>query len=281
VCYQISQPAASQRWQELAKRGDTRLIFDIDDAMWAPDWAPFQRYYTPEVVDRMMRNAYVAHVVTTSSYVIAEHMAKINPNVHFVPYTMPAYLLDIVPTKHPTGARRMGFGGSASHDEDFGDYEKSYMLKFLADNRGWDWHFIGKAKHEIAGWPKHRAHAHAWTDHRQTYYRNVATMDAMMAPLRPTLFNRCKSALRFLEDSALGVATIAEYLDPYFGYLSHNVNGFYVGGPDGFPDWPTALAEVARSTVDRVRCAATARQDAAAWTTEAQIQRWTDAFNSV
>jgi hypothetical protein len=279
IAYELTQPAASEQWERLAKRGDTRMVFDIDDGMWDADWPAFRRYYTPAVVERMFRNASIAHVVTTSSWVIAEKMREYNANVHFAPYTMPAWLLDIVQTGPSRPRRSMGFAGSASHEQDMDDAMKRTMLGFLAGNPGWDWHFWGKEAHEVSGWPRGRVHTYPWTDVRQRYFRSLM-MDACMAPLRPTLFNRCKSALRFIENSALGICSIIQELDPYFGYLVHGENGWFVG-PNGFPDWSTALNEVARDPIGRARVAASARLDAASWTTEAQFDHWLTAWNSV
>jgi len=282
VVYQLVNEDASAQWEKLAARGDTRMVFDIDDAMWAPDWPAFKRYYTPSAVARLHRNAELAHVVTTSSWVIYDHMARYNSNVWFVPYTMPAWLLDIAP-RLPVGAprRAMGFAGSASHEQDMDEQMIATMLRFLLDNPGWDWHFWGKSPGQVT-FPDmfaDRHHEYPWTDDRQAYFRSLA-MDACMAPLKPTLFNRCKSALRFIENSAVGVCSILQELDPYAGYATHGHNAYLVG-PSGFSTWAQALHEVAADTLGRARIAAQARVDAAAWTTEANISNWTNAWSSV
>jgi len=279
IAYQLTQPAASEQWERLAQLGNTRMVFDIDDAMWAPDWAPFQRYYTPDVLARLYRNASIAHVVTTSSHLIADHMRRYNRNVHFVPYTMPAYLLDIV-QRGPTMPRRsMGFAGSASHETDITPRLRADMLRFLGRNPCWDWHFWGRDRRELEGWPAGRVQTYPWTDRRQQYYRSLQ-MDACAAPMKVTTFNRCKSALRFIENSAMGICSIIEDLDPYIGYLDHGRNGYLVG-PRGFRNWPTALDYVAQHPVERHAMANQARRDAAGWTTEQQITMWINAWNSV
>jgi O-antigen biosynthesis protein len=277
IGYQLTQEAASERWHQLAARGRNRLVFDIDDAMWSPDWAPFQRYYTAEVLERMYANARVAHVITTPSPIIAEHMAAYNPNVWLVPYTVPAYTLDLPVIKH-RARNILGFAGSASHETDM-VHRQGDLLTFLADHPDWDLHFWGKQPHEVAGWPKGRVHTYPWTDLRESYYRSLR-MDICIAPLEDTLFNRCKSAIRFIENSALGICSIIQDLPPYHGYLRHGENGYFVG-PQGFPDWRTAMREVAADPYGRLRVASQARLDAASWTTEARINDWAQAWASV
>lgn len=282
IAYELSQEAASEQWQKLARIGRTRLVFDIDDAMWQPDWAPFQRYYTPEVVARMFDNARVAHVVTTSSWVIADYMERVVGcrNVHFAPYTVPAYTLDILQRGGGVADRfAAGFAGSASHEADMDLTMHKAMAGFLRDNPDWDWHFWGKNREDVTGWPDGRTHTYPWTTHRQTYYRSLM-MDLCIAPLKGTMFNRSKSAIRFIENSALGIPSIIQDLDPYWPYLEHGYNGYYVG-PRGYPSWWVALNDVAANPVHRAQMAAQARSDAAEWTTEVQFGKWFDAWNSV
>ena len=281
IAYELSQPAASEQWRKIAKTGAVRMVFDIDDGMWSPDWAPFARYYTPDVLDRMYNNARMAHVVTTSSWVIADHMERVVKckNVHFVPYSMPAYLLDIPQPGGPGDRYAMGFAGSASHETDMDLHMQRVMVRFLAEHPLWDWHFWGKERHEVAGWPADRTVTYPWTNNRRRYFHSLR-MDACIAPLKNTVFNRCKSALRFLENSALGIPSIIQDLDPYWPYLTHGVNGYYVG-PKGFSSWSRALDAVAGDPIGRMTVAAQAREDARGWTTEAEFPKWLKAWNSV
>jgi hypothetical protein len=72
----------SEAWEQLAAGGHHRLVLDIDDWMWEPDWEPFRKHYTPTVLDRVYRNVKLAHVITTPSPRIADHLSRYNPNVH-------------------------------------------------------------------------------------------------------------------------------------------------------------------------------------------------------
>lgn len=287
--YELNQPHASEGWQRLAEKGQHRLIFDIDDAMWAPDWPGFQAYYTPEVIERLYQNARVAHVVTCGSPRVAEHMAQFNTNVHLVPYTMPAWVLDIEPPFRVGERRVIGFAGSPSHDTDFADGRlPKAMLQFAERHPGWDWHFWGR--HTRCpdcgdGWPVGTVF-HPWEDGREKYYASLV-MDINIAPLKPTEFNRAKAALRFMENAALGICSVLQNLDPYDGYANHGVNAFLVSTPElkgrkaGFNGWIAAMDIVARSPYERAAIGAQARRDARRWTTEANIGRWLDAWNSV
>ncbi|MEI2421731.1 hypothetical protein V6O07_15755, partial [Arthrospira platensis SPKY2] len=45
--------------------------------------------------------------------------------------------------------------------------------------------------------------------------------DIFIAPLEDNLFNRCKSGLKFLEYSALGVPGVYSHLEPYQDLVQH------------------------------------------------------------
>src|ERR1041385_606051 len=85
VVHMLHDRAASGAWEKLAAYDRTRMVFDCDDAMWAPDWQPFRNAYDKSALDRLFRNVQIAHVITTPSEQIAEYLSRFNPNVHVVP----------------------------------------------------------------------------------------------------------------------------------------------------------------------------------------------------
>lgn len=285
----------SNAWEELAAKGDHRLIFDIDDVMWRPDWAPFAQHYTHERMKRVWRNIGLSHVVTTPSPYIAEKVAEYNPNVWIVPNTVPEYLLHLnrpdppVPLDGhknftrfddgPFGWRRdqpvIGYQGSPSHATDFPGWLMSTLLTFLEQFPSWQLHFWGPD--HLPGWPAHRVGRTPWQPDVRKYYMSLS-MDIGIGPLAPTPFNAGKSALRAIEYAALGIPCILSAGPAYDGWVDDGNTGLLIPWRDGA--WEDALSFLARDPDLRARMGAAAREKAAAWTTEANVARWVDAWNS-
>ncbi len=263
---------ATKAWHELADRDSHRLVLDVDDVMWQPDHGPFQRHYTPDVLARLWSNVERAHVVTTPTAVIAEHLARHNRNVHVVPNTVPSWLTSwqMPHRERPT----IGYQGSPSHLRDWTGPVRRQFLQFLLEHQDWGIHFYGLEPGEWAT-VTHALHTR-WQPPGPTYYASLS-MDVGVGPLRDTPFNRGKSALRAIEYAALGIVAVLPDLEPYRGWVEDGVTGRLIGRGQTLRG---VLREVAADPGARILMARTARERAAFWTTEAQINRWVDAWAS-
>lgn len=280
----------SEAWEKLAANGRHRLVYDIDDVMWDPAYAPFASHYTPEVLERLERNIRRAHIVTTPSPVIAQYVAeRWNRNVWYVPNTVPAYTLAIR-REHPghwTRASRkgpswrrmiIGYQGSHSHQPDltYGQFAPD-LYRFLVDHPRWDFHVWGQ--HETQFLPG-RTIGHRWQSRMDRYYRSISAMDIGLGPLRPNEFNRGKSALRVIEYAALGIVPVVTELAPYDGWIDYGRTGFTIPAtPEA--EWRHILHTLATEPEMLDGMSRRAREAARAWTTEENIGRWTEAWNSV
>lgn len=267
----------SEGWEELAAGGTHRLIFDIDDAMWAPDaWAPFRAHYTPDVMRRVMRNIGLAHVVTTPSPMIAEYVAAHNPNVWVVPNSVPAYLLDLLPPPpHPRHRGIVGYQGSPSHQTDWSTALGRDLVEFLDKVPDWGLHFWGPD--ELGGWPPHRVGCTSWQPLGRPYYESLV-MNIGLGPVAKTEFNKGKSGLRAIEYAARGIAGIFTDHEIYRDYVEDGVTGILLRSGDR---WLHQLADLARDPLTLASMRAEARRRAAQWTTEERIGNWVEAWNSV
>ena len=66
--------------------------------------------------------------------------------------------------------------------------------------------------------------------------------DIFIAPLRNNLFNRCKSGLKYLEYSALGVPGVYSALPPYTSLVEHGIDGFLASEDLG--EWKQLLSRL-------------------------------------
>lgn len=271
----------SEAWEKLAANGQHRMVFDIDDVMWAPDWEPFAKHYTPGVLARVWRNISLAHVVTTPSPFIAEYVSQFNKNVWVVPNTVPGYLTEILmpPRPYPAtpdGIRHLvGYQGSPSHQHDFPAWLMRELVQFAEGEPEWGLHFWGPDK--IDGWPRHLVGNTRWKDTLLDYYLSLS-MDIGIGPLKGSVFNSGKSSLRAVEYAALGIPAILSAGPAYDGWVEHGVTGFLVEPGES---WLPYLREIARNPLLRKRMGSDARERAKGWTSEANIGRWVDAWNSV
>ncbi len=230
LVHMLWDEANSVAWEQLAAGGHHRLVFDIDDVMWDPDFLPFAQHYTPTVMARVWRNIQLAHVVTTPSEVIAEQVSRYNPNTLYVPNTVPEYLtrLSMPARERPT----VGYQGSSSHDTDFDHHFLSGLDGFLNDNPEWRFALWGKRPHELAQWPTRVDYVAPWQRSLRAYYRS----------------------------------------------LEQGVTGYLV---EPGRSWLLPLRFIADDPVWRASMGQEARRRAAAWTTEANVGRWVDAWNSI
>ncbi len=264
-------------WLELARRGTHRMVLDVDDVVWRPDWAPMREAWTDDALERLWQAVRVAHVVTTPSTVIAEHLTRYNRNVWVVPNTVPAYVLDIArPVDRPLSLCQQT---SSTHQRDWTTSVQRHIARWL--NTFPDWHLnqygeIINADPDAFGG---RLHHRTWESDPRAYYRAVAGNDVGIGPLRDTPFNRGKSALRAIEYAALGIIAVLPDLPPYRGWVDDGVTGLLVHPHQTLY---SALCAVANADqVVRDKMSAAARERAAAWTTEASITNWVEAWMTV
>jgi len=261
----------SYGWELLAKSDSHRMVIDVDDWWWRPDWKPFRRAYTPDALARLYRNVELAHVVTTTTAVLADYLSRYNSNVHVVPNTVPAWLL-----QHPSPHRPrpvVGYQGSAHHMTDWNVDYQNQVGKFLSRHPDWIARFYGNFTIDA---PDGRVEVVPWQSNHDQYWRSVS-MDIGLGPLRNTPFNRAKSSLRAVEYAALGIVAVLPDLPPYRGWVDDGVTGRLVR-----PGQPLSriLAGLAAEPHQLATMAANARQRAAQWTTEACIGKWVEAWNS-
>jgi hypothetical protein len=264
----------SGAWELLAKQDTHRLVLDVDDAMWAPDWHIFRKHWTGENLQRLYRNVAIAHVVTTPSEVIAAHLSRYNHNVQVVPNTVPKWLTEW--TMPWSMGPSVGYQGSSSHVTDWTAAQAHQLARFLARHDEWHINLFGEFG-DVQG-PPGRTHVDGWRSSVTEHWQRLS-MTVGIGPLRDTLFNRCKSSLRAVEYAALGIIAVLPDLEPYRGWVVDGWTGRLIRSHQTLSG---VLQEVASMEIeDREKMAARARGHAADWTTEARVGDWVKAWDSL
>lgn len=272
VVQMLHDERGSEAWGKLAGAGHHRLVLDVDDAMWRPDWTPFRNAYDAAALERLYRNVMLSHVVTTPNPVIAEHLSKVNPNVWVVPNTVPAWVLDI--DRSTVDPKTIGYQGSPSHSTDWTVPVRNAVARFVVES-GWSITFAGTGD-VPEGWPAGTV-ATPWQDAGSAAYYTGLRFAVGIGPLKPTYFNTCKSGLRAVEYSALGIVPVLPDVDIYRPYVTDGIDGRLVATHQTLR---RVLHEVADDAEWTERAGRLARARAATHTTEHNLGRWVEAWSS-
>lgn len=243
VLIQRTFPASYKTYREImniARKKNKPIIYEIDDLLIAmPEEHPFVRWFT-STLEYILLAVIEADRVIVSSDVLKDVFLPFNPDIE----TWPSYPPDwIWPTNPPYLSRqpandkvRIGFMGGRTHGPDLDMILPS--LQKLAEDRGDDnieFHFWGSAPSRIIEGKTHLHHMEEVIDYRD--HAKLVTelnVDIFIAPLVDTIFNRCKSSIKYWEYSALGICGVYSYLDPYSRIVKHGENGFLAKNSE---DW--------------------------------------------
>lgn len=278
VGQRVSQPGATQGWQQLAAEGRAKLVYEIDDDLLDIDssntqaWAFFGR---PEIRANIIRNIEVADLVTASTVPLAEVVSKYNSNVAVLPNCIPASLLDAPPAVGRKGVV-LGWSGGASHTLDLAELGSS-LTRFVRRYPDVSLHLMGDAQAaaQLTKGVKDRTKFTPWVESVPGFHAAI-DFDIALAPLRPSPFNRSKSHIRPLEAAALGIPVVASDFGPYADFVRHGEIGLLVSRPH---EWSQHLRELLDPFVRR-EMGANARRLAAQHTIEGKIELWEKALIS-
>jgi glycosyl transferase family 1 len=241
VGQRVCQPGATERWRRLAAGHYGRrpqLVFEIDDDLWhidptnTPAWSFYQQ---PGMLDNLTECARLADVCTVSTEPLAEVVRKINPNVVVLPNQLPAAAFTPVYTG---GRMEIGWAGGASHAADVDEMVPGLRQHFRRHPQSRYVNMGTAFGSVVTAAPESQRVMLPWTTSMDEHYSRLAAMNVGLAPLRPSIFNRSKSDVKFLEYSAAGAATIATDHGPYAATIRHGETGVLVRQPH---EWATAL----------------------------------------
>jgi glycosyltransferase involved in cell wall biosynthesis len=279
VLIQRDFPAQIEAYQEVmdtAHSLEKPVIYDLDDLLTElPEDHPGAEYY------QSRRTAVLAAVaqadaVTCTTQPLAEYLRHFNSRV----MVLPNYLIDSFWTLRSAVRNKrsspfvLGYLGSPSHVPDLEMVVP--ILERLLDQYGenlvlrlWG----APIPNRMAG----RRNVESF-DIGLVNYAEFATYfsrqecDLFIAPLQDNRFNRCKSAIKFLEYSALGAPGVFSNLSPYSDAIIHLENGMLASTPD---EWLSNLTDLIENNDLRQRMGqaaqATLRQQ---WLLSHGAQKW-------
>lgn len=248
---------------DLARSAGKPVIYETDDLLLE---MPEGHLTKPNYVDAllpMIRAAVEADLVTTSSPELRDYFELLNPNSRLLPNYLNDRLWNFKqPQAQPAGAYPViiGYMGGETHLADL-----EYIVPTLHKIRQ---HFEDKVIFKFWGGkpPDSLLNSHQveWTPINQIDYSKFVQFFAeqkchiFIAPLCENRFNRCKSAIKFLEYSTHGVPGVYSRIPAYENVVNHGTNGFLASTLD---EWEKYLYQLIEEPSLRYQMGLRAQQD--------------------
>lgn len=215
------------------KEHSMRLIYDIDDDLLglAHSNHPEREFYAghSQSISRMVLNA---ALVTVSTPKLAHRLEGMNPNLLVRENKLAQSFVRELPTtrsKRPIGIVYMGTRTHAADFElvedalikikkNYGNKVKVYIIGVTNDS-------ISHRHFDILTPPHEVARSYPLFMH---WLGSLGCFDIGIAPLVDTPFNVCKSDIKFLDYTAIGIPTVASGNSPYSHSIKDGVNGLLI-----------------------------------------------------
>jgi glycosyltransferase involved in cell wall biosynthesis len=278
----VCKDKPSRLWQlisEMEKR--PKLVFEVDDDLWNIDPSNSRAFNWflngieestgtyHDVQNNLAMNISVADRVTCTTPSLAKLLSQWNDDVRVVPNYIPRWMTE---RERPRRDRlTVGWVGSSTHNMDW-DTASNYVRKFLQRNPEVEFKLIGARYGNWLKLPQEQVVETGWFDSVEECWRNI-DFDIGIAPLRPHVFNRSKSAIKFLEYAALGIPTVASDVGPYADNIEHGVTGFLVKRDH---EWTKYLRDLTNDEAMRKEIGDNAREWAKTQILEDHIDEWKD-----
>jgi glycosyltransferase involved in cell wall biosynthesis len=226
----------------VARKRGIKLVVDLDDDLWSiahsnpahEGWNTGERLM---IIEECLR---LADVVTTTTPELRELLLKFNDNVVVLP--------NMIPHQHwpserfvrvPDGKIVIGWAGSPTHYEDL-ELLAGSLETILDRNENVEVKLCGTNVFPFREHPRISTIPPAKVE---DYHAVPEQFDIAIAPIKDTRFNRCKSDLKVIEFSAIGLPIVASDVAPYHRSIEHGVNGYLAKNAK---DWIKYLERLVR-----------------------------------
>lgn len=263
------------------ERTRTRLILEVDDAMMhAPETNPQYAFFQSmqHEFEEYFRHA---DLITVSTPYLKELYSHYNPNVVVLPNCIDTTIWPCEPPAQSTTEGlpiKILFSGTPSHVEDFRVLSTAIKRILEEFPQAVELIIWGNMIPEFAGHPSVRL-IEQYVDNYASYAATLATLkaDIGIIPLQDTVFNRAKSAIKWLEYSACGIAGIFSNVGEYGDVMRHGKTGLMVENNDA--DWYAAIKELIVNRQLRSSIAREAYNDVmSGYTVAHNAHKWLEAY---
>lgn len=234
------------------------VMYDIDDILLNitethPLYGNFQR--TIPFIREFLPQA---DIVTVTTERLREQLLEYNPKTVVIPNFINESA--IIPTRTISESHEtcIAYMGTPSHTADIELIENILFKlkeKFTTDVRFIFWGCSGTRLEKLGP-------VIPFEDNYMSFLKRLGEthFDIGLAPLADTLFNRCKSNIKWLEYSAYGRAGIFSDLEPYHDSVRHGQTGMLAG--NDADEWLHILSYLVTHPMERKAMGRAARKDA-------------------
>jgi glycosyltransferase involved in cell wall biosynthesis len=260
------------------------VIYEIDDLLFElpEDHIDTATHYYSPALFAMLRAVIEADLVTTSTAPLQDYLRAFNPQVEL----LPNYLDDRLWTlraetrvkNHNADHVVIGYMGTNTHQADIATIAP--LLGRLLERYG--------VRLKLRFWgtvPPEALRSHPQVECQPIEMHSYAEFaayfsqqycDLFVAPLVDSPFNRCKSAIKFLEYSALGIPGVYSRTTPYQALVREGYNGCLAGTEQ---EWENRLNELIQSVELRSRIGKQALQTVQnEWLLSQHANQWLSAY---
>lgn len=261
------------------------VVLDLDDHLLAlpPDHPDRRSHVFAGSLVALLCAILEVDAITVASPVLEEVLKPYNPNV----YVLPNYLdADIWKFRNPEMAEesdsvRILFMGTPTHKPDLDlisdvlttiveKYRERVSFVFCGINPPEKLARFEKTQYIPMGINDYRLFANKMQD---------VEADIAIAPLVDNLFNRCKSSIKYLEYSAIGLPGVYSKVDPYSAIINNGEEGFLVENHD---EWIEKISILIEDPARRKEMARRAQKQVLNdWMIEDHASAWKVAYDQI
>lgn len=223
------------------------VIYDLDDHLLGlPENHPDRQsnIYAPALLP-MLEALVTADAVTVSTNKLKETFLEYNRNIFVLPnfFDDAFWPFQIPKSREQKDYLTIGYMGGDSHKPDL-EWIAPVLLKISNEYcERIHFHFYGVKPPELLD----QSDFVHWTPIKTYNYQEFAVdfqkmdVDIFIAPLIDNLFNRCKSHIKFLEYTSLGIPGVYSRLEPYSEVVNNTENGLLATSLD---EWYTQIVRL-------------------------------------
>lgn len=251
-------PELAEQVVRQARLANMKIVYSLDDnLMDVNDYFPFRRVFSDEQVASVRCFALNADLVVTSTEPLRKRLKTLNSNLAVIPNYLDEQLFSTeLPQCPPNDKIVLGYMGTASHEAD--------LLSILEPLRSLLHRYRDRISLELVGvidpYRKKAMFGNLpvsvktvpiecveYPDFVQ-WMRDSLQWDIGLAPLENTPFTACKSDIKWLDYSMLGVPAVFSSSEAYDGSVTNNETGLIA---DTIEDWYNALEKMINDTALR------------------------------
>lgn len=262
-----------------------RVIVDLDDNPWAlpksiPRISYWERTGSRLILEKCLE---WADLITVTTQEMLSALKHFNQNIVILENCLPDFKWTNIQKQDVKESVVIGWGGGVTHSEDL-RLIVNPLLQIIEKYPNVELHLAGNFEIDNAiddffrlvnPFPKNNRIKILGLVPIENYQELISAFDIGIAPLNDTPFNRCKSDLKFLEYSALGIPCVASAVTPYMTSTVQGETGFLANNDE---DWTYYLMKLIESADLRKKIGKTAKAWAMKRMISTNIIKWEKAY---